>query len=76
MKIEIRGAGILSPVLCADHLCIHNMGGGPHGACVSPCRPLITSRSVKYVRTCQHREHPPVVKDDGYKTESGLLEEE
>lgn len=77
MKIFIGGAGILAPVLCADLLCIHNMGGSPYGACASPCGPISTSKSgPMYVRTCQHREHPPVVKDDGYKTESGLLEEE
>ena len=77
MKINLGGSGVLSPILCADHLCINNMGGGPYGVCMSPCRPLNSRRTEPmYVRTCQHREQRPVIKDDGEKTDSGLLEEE
>lgn len=76
MKIFIGGAGILAPVLCADLLCIYNIGGGPYGVCTNPEHDKNKRLEPVYASTCQHRQHPPVVKDDGYKTDSGLLEEE
>lgn len=71
--IKLEGEGILAPVLCADNQCIHNMGDGCFGVCSSQEKPKI--ENAVYVSTCRHR-HPRIIKDDGNKTESGLLEEE
>lgn len=76
MKIEIGGAGILAPVLCADLLCSHNMGSGPYGVCTNPEHDSNKRLSPVYASTCKYREPHPVIKDDGEKTESGLLEED
>lgn len=65
-------------VHCADHLCVHNSGSGYYGVCNNPelDKTIYCGIDRMYMNTCKRRKHPPVVKDDGYKTESGLLEEE
>lgn len=65
-------------ILCADHLCIHNSGSGYYGVCIDPELTTTGYCGIDrvYRNTCLRRQTPPVIKDDGEKTESGLLEEE
>lgn len=65
-------------ILCADSLCIHNRGSGYYGVCNNPDfnKTVYSGIDRMYMNTCKRRKSQPVVKDDGDKDESGLLEVE
>ena len=77
MNIKLNMKGVLAPVLCADEMCAHRCSGEYYGVCTSLERAAHISGGTNglYLNSCRYRK-PRIIKDDGNKTESGLLEEE